>query len=507
MKKYQFALLICLPLCWFFYKLLPMYVNPAACSTANFIYAENFEQFKIWCFDSFSKLRFDDSSNFLYSLSLWLFIHFFKFNIVKAAIYVNGISMLFSVLLVHRIVASRFVSVQLLLVGLLFLSTQIWAGVLGDEIIFQGMLWLLAVRSFWHQRYFWLVIWTVVNVIARPDNIFILLPLIATSFCDVFELKERDKRKFWLRRIRRTFSFLIFPLAGYFAYRYLYFGKILPYNWLHHSLETDKKYGIFNSQGFYYSMHYLRYYVLPLAIGVVFYFLKERKELSVRYYALAFSFIIVPFVYNCTFSQDENLAFKNQYAIYVGLILLSLLFIRDYRSLSQGISTAIFIFFFGFKISFGYFQKTLQMDKDNLFYLANDLSEIHNGKAIVFYDNFVSWITDWNTVFASGKHSKDGKALTATEIENTNADLIFGYENYDEKLKAKYDLYLLPTNTRSFEKEIEPENSLDKFFYKYSHAYPVNKHAVFPILVLKSGKNNQQINSILENHGGKRKSE
>lgn len=184
-----------------------------------------------------------------------------------------------------------------------------------------------------------------------------------------------------------------------------------------------------------------------------------------------------------------------------------MLFIRDYRSLSQGISTAIFIFFFGFKISFGYFQKTLQMDKDNLFYLANDLSEIHNGKAIVFYDNFVSWITDWNTVFASGKHSKDGKALTATEIENTNADLIFGYENYDEKLKAKYDLYLLPTNTRSFEKEIEPENSLDKFFYKYSHAYPVNKHAVFPILVLKSGKNNQQINSILENHGGKRKSE
>lgn len=503
MKKYQFALLICIPLCWFLYKLLPIYINPAASSTVNFIYAENFQQLQIWCFNAFSKIRFDDSSNFLYTLSLWLFIHFLKITAVKAALYVNGISMLISVLLVHRIVASRFVNVEFLLVGLLFLSTQIWASVLGDEIIFQGMLWLLAVRSFWHQRYFWLLIWSVLNIIARPDNIFIMLPMIIISFYDIFELKDRDKRKFLIRRFRKTISFFIFPLVGYFVYRYLYFGKILPYNWLHHSLEIDKKYGIFNAQGFYYSVHYLRYYVLPLAIGVLFYFIKERKELNSRYYALAISLIAVPFIYNCTFSQDENLAFKNQYAIYLGLILLSLLFIRDFRSISQSITTAIFIFFFGFKISFGNFQKVLQMDKDNLYYVANDLSEIHNGKAIVFYDNYISWLTDWNTIFASGKHSKNGIAMTTSEIEKTTVDLIVDYPNSSEILQAKYDLFLLPSNTRSYEKEIEPENSLDKFFYKYSHKYPINKKETFPILVWKFGKNYDDIKKDLLNHGAK----
>lgn len=481
-----------------------MYIHPAACSTANFIYAENFQQLNIWCFDAFSKIPFDDSSNFLYTLSLWFFIHFFKFTVVKASMYVNGISMLASVLLLHRIIASRFVSVELLLVGLLFLSTQIWAGVLGDEIIFQGMLWLLAVRSFWHQRYFWLLIWSVLNIIARPDNIFMMLPMILASFYDVFELKDRDKRKFWMRRLRRSLAFFIFPVIGYFTYRYLYFGKILPYDWSHHSLDIDKKYGIFNAQGFYFSVHYIRYYVLPLAIGVFFYFIKERKALTLRYYALATSFIAVPFVYNCTFSQDENLAFKNQYPIYLGLIMLSILFIRNFRSVSQGITTAIFIFFFGFKISFGYFEKSLQMENDNLYYVANDLSEIHHGKAVVFFDNYVTWLTDWKTVFASGKHSKNGTALTLSEIENIHADAIIGLRQYDATLTAKYDVYMLPANTRAYEKEIEPDNSLDKFFYKYSHKYRINKSETFPVLLLKSGKNLEQIGIILENHGGKK---
>ena len=149
MKKFQFAFLICIPFIWFFFKLLPVFTHPADCSTSNFIYAENLEQFQIWCFDAHKTIRFDDSSNFLYVLSLWLLIHFFKFTTIKASIFIAGFSLTISVYLLHKIIDSRFASVQLLLVGLLFMSTQIWAGVLGDEILFQGMLWLFAIRSFW----------------------------------------------------------------------------------------------------------------------------------------------------------------------------------------------------------------------------------------------------------------------------------------------------------------------------------------------------------------------
>jgi hypothetical protein len=118
MKKFQFAFLICIPLFWIIYKLIPGYINPAGCSTANFIYAENFEHIKIWCFDKSSNIRFDDSSNFLYTLSLWFFIHFFKISVFKAAIYVNGISLFLSIYLLHKIIDSRFTSIKLLIVGL-----------------------------------------------------------------------------------------------------------------------------------------------------------------------------------------------------------------------------------------------------------------------------------------------------------------------------------------------------------------------------------------------------
>ncbi|HRH58399.1 MAG TPA: hypothetical protein PLS10_12165 [Chitinophagales bacterium] len=503
MKRLQFAILIAVPLCWFFFKLMPMYTHPADCSTANFIYAENFEKTNVWCFETSPAICYDDSSNFLYVLSLWLLIHFFKFTTIKAAFAVGAFSMLMSVYLLQRIIDTRFWSVNLLLVGLLFMSTQIWAGVLGDEILFQGMLWLFAIRSFWKHRYFWLMIWSTLNIIASPDNIFIVLPLIIVSYVDIRDLKERYKRKFIYRRIRRTFAMFVFPLTAYFIYRYLYFGKILPYNWLHHSLETDKHFGIFNFEAFNFLKHYLRYYTLPLIIGVVFYFLKENKKIHIRYYALMFSLLVFQMIYVCTFSQDENLAFKNYYAIYLGLIILSLLFIRDFRSISQGITTAVFVLFFGFKISFIYFEKTLQSYNDNQYYIANELTQIHNGKAIVYYDNFITWLSGWKTSFASGKHTKEGQQMSNEELEASMSDIILtDKQDVIQSLKEKYAIFRVPANTRQYEKETKPENSLDQFFYKYSHKSPVNKNDNVTMLVLRFGKNYKEIKEILENHGG-----
>lgn len=503
-KKLPFTYLACLPLLWFFFKLLPAYTHPSDFSTANFIYAENFNQLKIWCYDASSSIRFDDSSNFLYVLSLWAFIHFLKFSTVKAAMAVTAISMLFSVHLLHKIIDSRFWNVHLLVLGLLFMSTQVWAGVLGDEVIFQGMLWLMAVHAFWKHRYLWLMVASSLNIMARPDNLIIVLPLIIASYADYSELKERDKSKFIYRRIRRTINFLFIPLLAFFTYRFFYFGKIMPYNWLHHSLDTDKRFGIFNYEATNYLKHYLRYYMAPLLAGVLFFFLKERKRLKIRYYALALCLVLLPMLYVCSYAQDENLAFKNHYAIYLGLITLSLLFIRDYRSISQSFTTAVFVFFFGFKISITYFEKTLQSANDNQYYIANDLAQIHNGKAIVYYDNFIGWLTEWQVTFASGKHTRDGHTLSADELSASLADIIVTDDPKNiAALKEKYEDYLVPLNVRQYEHETEPDNSLDKFFYKYAHKTPVRKDVYLHILVWKYGNNYRDIHDTLIEHGGK----
>lgn len=503
MKRLQFALLLSIPLCWFFFKLLPVYTHPAVCSVPNFIYAENIEQLKVWCFNPNTKIPYDDSSNFLYILTLWVFIHFFKLSTIKAAFSIAAISSIVSVYLLQRIIDSRFYSVNVLLVGLFFMSTQVWTGVLGDEILFQGMLLLFAVRSFWKHRYFWLMIWSSLNVIGRPDTFFMLLPMIVVSYFDIRELKDRYKRKFINQRIRRTLSLFIIPVLAFYTYRYFYFSKILPYNWLHHSLETDKKFGIFNFEAFNYLKHYLRFYTLPLVIGVLFYFLKERFKLHIRYYALCCSLILIPAVYVCTFSQDENLGFKNYYFIYLGLIILPLLFIRDFRSISQGLATAVFVVFFGFKISFQYLQKTLQSYTNNEFYIAYDLAQIQKAKVIAEHTTFLDWLTEWETVYVNGQHSKDGKTLSTEEILAAKSDMIIT-ENLSvlSSFKENYTLFSIPKSTRQYEKESKPENSLDQFFYKNARKIKVNKNDYFKVLVRKSGNNYEAIKETLEKHGG-----
>ena len=135
-RKFDFALLISLPLLWFFFYLMPIYLLPADCSTGNFIYAENLARTGIFTFDALSKVRFDDSSNYLFVLVLSMAIKFLGLPTFKAALFVNAVSLLLSIFFLHRAVASRFVSVHLLLIGLFFMSTQVWAGVLGDEVLF-----------------------------------------------------------------------------------------------------------------------------------------------------------------------------------------------------------------------------------------------------------------------------------------------------------------------------------------------------------------------------------
>jgi hypothetical protein len=213
-------------------------------------------------------------------------------------------------------------------------------------------------------------------------------------------------------------------------------------------------------------------------------------------------------IYVCTFAQDENLAFKNYYIIYLGLIIFPLLFIRNFRSISQGITTAIFVLFFGVKISFIYFQHTLQSYNNNQYYIANNLSQISKGKAIVYYDNFIPWITNWKTIFANGKHTPDGDEITQGELVNSSADVVFTEKQSDiELLKSKYVIFSVPKNTRQFEKEQKPENSLDQFFYKYSHKLKIRKDDNFTLLVWKNSRNYKTIIDILQNHGAKQISE
>lgn len=506
-RKFDFALLISLPLLWFFFYLMPLYLLPADCSTGNFIFAENLARTGIFTFDALSKVRFDDSSNYLFVLVLSMAIKFLGLTTYKAALFVNAASLLLSVFFLHRAVASRFVSVHLLLIGLFFMSAQVWAGILGDEVLFQGLLYIMAIRAFWKHRYTMLMIWASLNVMARPDSILYILPLIVASYWDIRLLKDREKPRFIRRRILKTVLWLIVPVVAFGAWRAIYFGQALPWSWKHAGDTGGKTWWIFDLSSVGMVKHYLRFYVLPLLIGVLFYFVKEYKQLPARYYALLLGFVVMPVLYTATFAQDQNLGFKNYYPVYLGLMTLALFFIRDYRSISQAFFTAVFVFAVGFPKAKEFFIKALQKGTDNLYAISNELNAVPNGKLIAYFDNFITWNTDWQTTFANARHTPSPKQakMSREDILNTEADIILpDGQLYLDDFKEKYDRYSVPHSTRQYQRQQPPDNSIDRFFYEYTRKLPLKAFGHHTLLVWKYGNNQKAIAKILAEYGGKK---
>ncbi|MCC6516691.1 MAG: hypothetical protein IT275_10100, partial [Chitinophagales bacterium] len=168
----------------------------------------------------------------------------------------------------------------------------------------------------------------------------------------------------------------------------------------------------------------------------------------------------------------------------------------------QGVATAIFVLFFGFKSSFEFLQKTLQSYNDNEFYIANDLSQINKGKVIVDYNTFISWLTEWRTIYTNGRFTTREKMLTKDEIYNAQADLIITENITDTAFYQKhYTLLRVPKNTRQFEQQRKPDNSLDQFFYKNSRKVQLPKNNNYHVLALKESKNYNEIIKILKSHG------
>jgi hypothetical protein len=223
---------------------------------------------------------------------------------------------------------------------------------------------------------------------------------------------------------------------------------------------ADQKYWIFHASSIGMLKHYGRFFLWPLLIGVLFYFAKEFRQLSARYYAVLIGFVLVPMIYTCTFVQDQNIGFKNYYPIYIGLMTLALLFIRDFRSISQAFFTGVFVFLIGFPKAKDYFIKTLQK--------------------------------------ATDKMSKE-------DMLNTEADIILVSDHlFLDDFKEKYDLYSLPHSTRQYQRQQPPDNSIDRFFYEYTRKFPVGNFGHNKLLVWKYGNNHKDIVGILEKHGGKK---
>lgn len=502
-RKFIFSFVICLILLFVLFYIFPQYLKPAEQSTDNYIYVNNILNKGIFTFDKFSEQRYDDSKNFLFVAALYSVVKTLQCSVYQASIIISAISLFFSIFFLFRIVSSRFQSVNILIVLSMFLSTQLWSGLLGDEVLFNGLILILAIRSFWKHRYSWLLIWTVVNAMCNFYTLFYLFPLILVSYRDVLDLKKRNRAKFLMSRMRKTFLFFIIPFAFYCFYRKLYFGKIIPYHWHSDSFLNEEKDWLFYKSSILTAIRYLRYFLMPLVIGVIFYLIKQRKKINIRYYALIVGLIIIPIIYQSTIMQDENFGYKNYYVVYIAFVTITILFIRDFRSLSQQIAMYAFILFFGFKTFKSYSISTVQFGKSNVYALAIEIDTVKNGKMALYYDNYFSWLSEeWDIVFLNNRHTiLPIKTYEQIDYTSIDADIIFPFKLIGDEYQNKYQLFQLPVSTRQYEKEVSSTVLVDKLMQRLINKMPIDDMQQINVLVWKYSGNYKQMQQLLLKYG------
>ena len=152
-KKFTIALFFSLPLFWLFFILTPYYLLPSDCFLDNFVYVDNLIQHHLFQFHHQVALNFDDTDNFIYIFLLYGVKEFLNYSLYKAGIIINGISLFLSFVFLTRTISSRHSNVNFFIMLTLFLSVQIWAALMGDGILFQGLLYIMIARAFWHKRY------------------------------------------------------------------------------------------------------------------------------------------------------------------------------------------------------------------------------------------------------------------------------------------------------------------------------------------------------------------
>lgn len=505
-KKLTFILFFSIPFICFLFYLTPKFLLPSEYYLDNFIYIENLINHQFYHYDKFSTYNFDDSGNVLYNFLIAFICLTFKYDIYKSMLTVNAISLVLSLLVFTRLVNSMFVRVNLFLMLCLFLSTAIWASVLGSDVLLLGLLYLLVLSSFWNKKYTFLLIYSSVLIAINIYHLLFVLPLIASSFSDALELKFRLRKSFYWKRFTKTIVYLVIPLIIFYAYRFIYFGQFFPNKFVDNTSNNATKKIFLYANSITLSYEYLRFFMLPILVGVIFYFIKQRKKINIRYYAIFVGYVLLPFIYNLCIQQQETVGYENYYIIYLGVLALVFLFIRNFSSLSQKFFLGIFILFFALPQFKNLFISSLQSYDNNRYRIANEIKALQHGKIIAFYDNYISYKSSWNTIFANNRHTPNENKIEAIQdtINKMHIDLILGVASLNIDLK-KYDEFLVPESTRQYINELKPDNSIELFYYYFRNQYNINSFKYNSVYISKSSNHYIALKEILIKNGAKGK--
>lgn len=189
---------------------------------------------------------------------------------------------------------------------LLLLSGGAAASVGGFATIAYGSVYVATVLAFWRNRLTRGLVLAALLALFRPDGFFLGMPTIIA-----FLALQRDELDLW-RTTRKVILFYFIPLVLYFAWRYSYFGLLLPLPLLVKQ-RTDYLF-----EGLRPNLASLRSYLAIIA-GILLF----RKHLDKRLAVLALSGSLTLYTLLLFAHQSQNVGARFQFPLHIAIILLA----------------------------------------------------------------------------------------------------------------------------------------------------------------------------------------
>lgn len=485
MKIRNWTLLITLSglACFFYFYITPVYLLPAEDAAILFNYAQNLKETGVISYYPGGK-PVDGTTDFLFMLLVSGAMHFFD-DAYLAALAVSAFSAMLTMFFVFRTLDTRTLSIQYLALFLFFFSQQIWAAVLGYGTIFYAMTLAWVVLSYWRGKFWALCIASSIALLARPDAIIIVLPLLIHKLI-------AQKGAAGKKAVQLTTLFIL-PLALYIGFRHWYFGSVLPLSFSVAMNGEDKVWGLFPVQSIHHVKGYALYYIWPGLLGLAVFMIKQKFRFEPGYYILILSMIVLPMLSFLLIRPDLDFAHRYFIAPYMGLLITFTLLIRNHKSIIITIFGLVLLMATAFQ-SFRQGVRNLNLYHNNVYKIADDLSVLSNGKMATSEAGILPWKSRFKTLDLWGLNSPElNQRLPEREdLSSFNPDIVYlhgSIDNYSllpyeqistEKIwtnliyrtvcilhEQEYVFYLVPFDTRRYKSETPQHEGLLKSFFTW----------------------------------------
>lgn len=495
----------------FYFLLYAAYTFPSEDAAILFAYAENWANSGIISYYPGGPAT-EGATDFLFlclvtlGIKTGLSAHF-------SSLIISAISLAGSIYLADKLAGSKKLLIRLSWILIFILSHQIYPGIYGYGTLLFGFGLMASIYFFWKNEFSCLVIAALLTVLCRPDGIIMAAPLVLYRW-----LSESYLRK---ERFFQLILWGIIPGIIYYTWRLYYFQEWFPLPFYVKS-QGERVYGFFQSVSFYTQVHYTRFFLYPMLTGLAIAGVFYLRNIPARIYVIAFSYLLVPFIFYSTTQQDMNLGYRYQYPLYIGFIALTAIFIR----LFQAWWLAIFVILNAI-IFLPAHQKSL---RDKPFQIENNYVKVvkklqpFHGVIAATDAGYIGWLSHWEVYDLWGLNTPEfsRKMASLEDIKNLRPDLVeiapYSWDSLPEEKTEKtfqnliqnaflflhkndYQIWRLPY-PESTEQDLVWTPEIDSFFRTSTHFSKRRNTDTVTFGLRKDFKYSKDLEVIFKDHGG-----